>query len=64
MGHLKEIGKGYFTHLFDAWKTAGIFLVGAIRCIFHGIIPDLDITCAQDTAKKVILSPPVNDSAP
>jgi hypothetical protein len=64
MSHLKEINKGYFSHLFGAWKMAGIFLVGAIRCIIHGLIPDLDTTCAQDTAKKVILSPPVNDSAP
>ena len=52
MGHLKEINKGYFPHMFGAWKMAGFFILGAIRCIIHGVIPDVDTTCAQDTAKK------------
>lgn len=53
MSHLKEIGKGYFSHLFGAWKMAVIFLIGAVRCIFHGLIPNMDTKCAQNTANKV-----------
>jgi hypothetical protein len=53
MGHLKDIGKGYFAHLFDAWKMSFIFLIGAVRCIFHGLIPNMDTKCAQNTANKV-----------
>ena len=64
MGHLKEINKGYFSHLFGAWKMAGVFILGAIRCIIHGIIPDVDTTCAQDTAKRVNMNIPFKDSTP
>tara|TARA_Y100000748_G_scaffold68251_1_gene55606 strand:- start:270 stop:563 length:294 start_codon:yes stop_codon:yes gene_type:complete len=64
MGHLKEINKGYFSHLFGAWKMAGFFALGAIRCIIHGVIPDLDTTCAQDTAKRVNMNIPVKDPTP
>mgnify|MGYP006088555267 FL=1 len=53
MSHLKEIGKGYFSHLFGAWKMAVIFLIGAVRCVFHGLIPNMDTKCAQNTANKV-----------
>ena len=63
MGHLKEINKGYFSHLFGAWKMAGFFLLGAIRCIIHGVIPDVDTTCAQDTAKRVNMNAVVTDSS-
>ena len=64
MGHLKEISKGYFSHLFGAWKMAVFFALGAIRCIIHGVIPDVDTTCAQDTAKRVNMNITVTDSAP
>ena len=63
MGHLKEIDKGYFSHLFGAWKMAGFFLLGSIRCIIHGVIPDVDTTCAQDTAKRVNMNVVVTDSS-
>ena len=53
MSHLKEIKKGYFAHLFGAWKMAAIFVFGALRCIIHGLLPNFDTTCAQDTAGKV-----------
>jgi len=53
MGHLTDIQKGYFPHLIGAWKVSLIFLFGAIRCIIHGVIPNFDQECAQDTAKKV-----------
>ena len=64
MGHLKEIDKGYFSHLFGAWKMAGFFLLGAIRCIIHGVIPDVDTICAQDTAKRVNMNSTLADSTP
>ena len=53
MSHLKDVQKGYLSHLFGAWKLSLIFLFGAIRCIIHGVIPNFDQECAQDTAKKV-----------
>lgn len=53
MGHLADIEKGYFSHLFGAWKFAVIFFFGAIRCVIHGLIPNFDTECAQETAKKV-----------
>ena len=31
-----------------------IFQIGVIRCIVHGVIPDIDIECAQSTAKKAL----------
>ena len=62
MGHLKDIGKGYFSHLIGAWKMAGFFAIGTIRCLIHGIIPNLDTECAQNTAKKVNMG--VTDSFP
>ena len=30
-----------------------IFLIGAVRCIFHGLVPNVYTKCAQDTANKV-----------
>jgi len=53
MGHLKDVQKGYLSHLIGAWKVSLIFFFGAIRCIIHGVIPNFDQKCAQDTAKKV-----------
>jgi hypothetical protein len=53
MSHLKDVQKGYLSHLLGAWKFSLIFLFGAVRCIIHGIIPNFDTECAQDTAKKV-----------
>jgi len=53
MSHLKAIQKGYFSHLFGAWKMSAIFIFGALRCIIHGFLPNFDTTCAQDTAGKI-----------
>ena len=43
---------------------AGFFMLGAIRCIIHGVIPDVDTTCGQDTAKRVNMDIPVKEPAP
>ena len=32
---------------------SAIFIFGALRCIIHGFLPNLDTTCAQDTAGKI-----------
>ena len=54
MGHLKDVKMNYFTHLFGAWKFTIIFIFGAFRCFIHGLIPNVDTECAQNTAKKVL----------
>ncbi len=52
--HPRAVGKNWFTHLLGAWKMAIIFQVGVFRCLFHGLVPDIDIECAQNTADKVL----------
>jgi|TARA_B110000438_G_C15796086_1_gene642908 hypothetical protein len=53
MSHLKDIQKGYFAHLYGAWKMAFFFVFGALRCIIHGLLPNFDTECAQETAGRV-----------
>jgi hypothetical protein len=45
MSHLKEVNKGYFEHLFGAWKIAIVLIV-------HGIFPDVWKTKASDLLHK------------
>ena len=52
MGHLKDSNTSYFKHLFTAWKLAFTFFIGSIRCLMHGIIPEIDIECARNTVSK------------
>lgn len=44
MKHLKEIGMGYFEHMWFAWSMALALLV-------HGIFPSLFTTYASDKMK-------------
>ena len=37
---------------------AAVFVFGALRCIIHGLLPNFDTTCAQDTAGKVNMHVP------
>lgn len=60
--HPKAVGKNWFTHLLGAWKMALIFQLGAIRCIVHGLIPDIDTECAQQTARKVEINETIEPS--
>ncbi len=53
--HPSSVGKNWFTHLFDAWKLSLWFMLGAFRCFIHGLIPDIDTECAQNTASKVLM---------
>ena len=52
MGHLADINKSYFSHLFGAWKMAFWFTLGGFRLIIHGIIPNFDIRAGQDTVDR------------
>jgi hypothetical protein len=52
--HPKSVGKNWFTHLLGAWKMAFIFQIGVFRCIIHGLIPDIDIDAATNTAAHVV----------
>ncbi len=45
MSHLKEVKKGYFEHLFRAWKIAIVLIV-------HGIFPDIWKTKASELLRK------------
>ena len=45
MKHLKEIGMGYFEHMWFAWSMALALLV-------HGIFPSLFTTYASDKIKQ------------
>lgn len=52
MGHLSDINKSYFNHLLGAWKMSFWFALGAIRLLFHGLIPDVDIKAGQNTVDR------------
>ena len=41
MQHLKDTGMNYFSHLFRAWKIAGILVV-------HGVFPGVWMTKASE----------------
>lgn len=45
MNHLRETGKGYFEHLFGAWKVAAILIV-------HGLLPNVWRYKASDLLRK------------
>ena len=50
MGHLKDVGMGYFEHLIGAYKLAFRFLLGTVQLLIHGLIPNLFV----DAGKKRI----------
>ena len=41
MQHLNDIGMNYFSHLFRAWRIAGILIV-------HGMLPNVWSTKASE----------------
>jgi hypothetical protein len=45
MSHLEEINKGYFEHLYRAWKIAFVLMV-------HGVFPDVWKTKASELLRK------------
>lgn len=58
MGHLKDIDKSYFQHMFGAWKMAFWFAMGAVRLLIHGVLPNIDQDAGQKTVNHYI---PQND---
>ena len=45
MKHLKEVGMGYFEHLWFAWSMG-------LALLIHGVIPSLFTTYASDKMAK------------
>ncbi|MEC8625981.1 MAG: DUF6356 family protein [Candidatus Thermoplasmatota archaeon] len=41
MGHLEDVGMGYFAHLKTAWGMAFLLLFGGVRLLTHGLLPFL-----------------------
>ena len=41
MGHLEDVGMGYFAHLKTAWGMAFLLLFGGVRLLFMGFCPFL-----------------------
>ena len=50
MGHLKDVGMGYFEHLLGANKLAFRFLLGTVQLLIHGLIPGLFIDAGKNTS--------------
>lgn len=52
MGHLADVGMSYFGHMRTAWGMAFVFLLGALRLVVHGILPNVDTMAGQTTVAK------------
>lgn len=52
MGHLEDVGMGYFAHLKRAWGMAFLLLFGGVRLLIHGLLPFFDIEAGQRTVTK------------
>ena len=54
MGHLDDIGLGYFEHMKGAFKLAGSCAYASIVLVAHGIYPDYGGTTGTDTLKNAL----------
>ena len=54
MGHLKDVGLGYFEHMKGAFNLAGSCAYAAGILVVHGLFPDLGGTTGTDTLKKAL----------
>jgi hypothetical protein len=52
MGHLEDVGMGYFAHLKTAWGMAFLLLFGGVRLLIHGLLPFVDTEAGQRTVTK------------
>ena len=52
MGHLEDVGMGYFAHLKTAWGMAFLLVSGGARLMIHGLLPFFDIEAGQQTVRK------------
>ena len=50
MGHLKDVGMGYFEHLLGAYKLAFRFLLGTVQLLIHGLIPNLFVDAGKNAS--------------
>tara|TARA_Y100000766_G_scaffold1695_1_gene1349 strand:+ start:3337 stop:3504 length:168 start_codon:yes stop_codon:yes gene_type:complete len=50
MGHLKDVGMGYFQHMKGAYKLAFRYALGALQLIIHGLISGLFIDAGKKTS--------------
>jgi len=50
MGHLKDVGMGYFEHLLGAYKLAFRFLLGTVQLLIHGLIPGLFVNAGKNAS--------------
>ena len=50
MGHLKDVGMGYFEHLLGAYKLAFRFLLGTVQLLIHGLIPGLFVDAGKNAS--------------
>lgn len=39
MGHLKELGEGYFIHMITAWILGIQLILAGMVALIHGLIP-------------------------
>ena len=50
MGHLKDVGMGYFDNMLGAYKLAFRYGLGVIQLLIHGLIPSLFIDAGKKTS--------------
>lgn len=51
--HLREINQSWSSHFLQASALASISFIGSLKCMVHAILPDVFVTCGQDTVKKM-----------
>lgn len=49
MGHLRDVGMTWPSHLIRAWTISIVFLLGALRLLLHGLLPWMDQEAGQRT---------------
>ena len=54
MGHLNDVGLGYFEHMKGAFSLAGSCAYATGVLILHGLFPDVGGTTGTDTLKKAL----------
>ena len=50
MGHLKDVGMGYFQHMIGAYKLAFRFALGTVQLLIHGLIPSIFIDAGKNAS--------------
>ena len=51
MGHLNDVGMGYFQHLFGAFKLGLRFFLGTIQLFIHGLFPNVFVDAVKNTSE-------------